>query len=299
MKRVAGFTLLEVCISMIIFGLIAGASIPLLSSFISAERYRRTELHKEQIISALASYLIQNNQLPCPSRSTQNMGIKGENCEQSNNCHGIVPYITLGLPENIAKDGFGNWFTYAVDSNLTKTEQIGIPIKNKPQEQTNEFFNISDNKINIYSAQTTQKISEYKNIAFVLISHGPKGSGAYHPDNLEIKLPVTNVHETFNSNNNLNFYVGKAEGYSHKVFIIGRDFFMAHYAQIPTGATPISPATPDEQKNNLNTMKTGNTNQNIMELRNKNKESKDLFIDGPYTNVPHTDDSYIGDPLYR
>lgn len=251
MRRVDGFTLLEICISMIIFGLIAGASIPLLSSFINAEKYRRTENHKEQIISALASYLIRNGKLPCPSRTINNKGVKEENCQQKSHCKGIVPYVSLGLPETIAKDGFGHWFTYAIDPNLTRTTSIGIPIKlDTPYDHSNEFSNVVCNSLELYNNQTTTKIKEYINIAIVLVSHGPQGSGAYHSDKIDSILEATNPHECFNSADDLRFCIGEAENYHHKVFFLNRDYFMSHYAKIPNGtARTASANTPSTVTN--------------------------------------------------
>lgn len=276
MRRLAGFTLLEVCISMIIFGIIAGASIPLLSSFINAEKNRRTENHKEQIIAALASYLIRNSKLPCPSRTTDNKGIKEETCLQRNQCKGIVPYVSLGLPESTAKDGFGQWFTYAVDPNLTRTTSIGIPARlNSPYDHSNEFSNAHCDSLELYGNQMIARIREYTNIAFVLISHGPQGSGAYHPDRIDHKLTATTAHELFNSADDLKFCIGQAEDYHHKVFYLNRDYFMSHYAKIPNGTAMITTFNdPSTGRNNpdieiqYSTMQ--NMNETAEEIRARN-----------------------------
>ncbi len=71
----------------------------------------------------LQEYLAQNGRLPCPADVLAPPESRGERrfgCAQTRGGYiGIVPYRTLGLPESVAKDGYGQWMTYVVDPEMT------------------------------------------------------------------------------------------------------------------------------------------------------------------------------------
>lgn len=78
---------------------------------------------------ALANFVAQNRRLPCPAYGTTpstnaTAGIEQRNintgaCTTATQNNGVVPWVTLGVPENAALDSWGNRITYRVHPGLT------------------------------------------------------------------------------------------------------------------------------------------------------------------------------------
>lgn len=77
----------------------------------------------------LANFVAQNRRLPCPTIGTTPGGAAGAGLEQriattgacnpATQISGVVPWATLGLPEEATLDAWGNRITYRVDPALT------------------------------------------------------------------------------------------------------------------------------------------------------------------------------------
>ncbi len=78
---------------------------------------------------ALVGFAQQNQRLPCPADGTIATGVANAGIEQrdvitgaclpANQANGVVPWVTLGLPESAALDAFRNRTTYRVHPGLT------------------------------------------------------------------------------------------------------------------------------------------------------------------------------------
>lgn len=231
-----GFMLLEFAIVLVILGAIAGLFFPLITTLSYSEKTKRTELHKEQILYALASYVLHNSHLPCPAKS--GAGEQKEECKAKEQCIGILPYRDLGLPEQVAKDGYGHWFTYAVEPLLTQTKKIGDPARGgvRNAEKGVDFCDIGGSGITLKDAGTRKEIEvgQENPTAIVLVSHGPEGTGAYTHDGAQ-KTPTQNDLEEINAAQDLNFVVGSVKDYRHQVYWVNRDLFLYYYARIYFG----------------------------------------------------------------
>lgn len=225
--KLPGFTLIETSISLIIFGLIVAVSLPFFTSMIELDRQRRTNVHREQIFYALATYYAMNNfRLPCPSLPSRN-GRSFENCPKNTpRCIGIIPYQELGIPADIAKDGHGNWFTYCPDPDSTKYTS-----------PRNHFHSIEFHhdktkwkNIKLYEAPTRQEMYDPRPI-FVLISHEKEGRGAYRHD--DTRSETSHPYEDANIQADHQFYVGKAPDYTHQVSYMPYAVFLGYYGQLP------------------------------------------------------------------
>jgi type II secretory pathway pseudopilin PulG len=234
MKRLSAFTLIEIAIALIVMGTLTGLLIPLVTTSYRLTQQRTTETHKEQIFSALAAYVLRHFLLPAPADSSSGEAI--ENCRNDySRCMGYVPYKTLGLPEKVAKDGYGRWFTYAVQPALVNRSE------NKRGTQ-HTFCTAFANEIQLRSVRTREIVNPepfnnsqnqpdyYTSIALVLISHGAPGRGALTDSG--DRTPATGD-EAINIHQDLNFFEGKTPEFDHQVYWLNRDQLMSYYAKSP------------------------------------------------------------------
>ena len=179
-KSLPGFSLLEIAIVLCIIGIIGGFGLPALTNMLNQQKIQRTEHHLNQITQALASYVLSHKHLPCAAAP----GSSGESTGTSENSRfiGLVPFRTLGLPETVAKDGYRHWITYAVVLDLTNTEHLMMPsVDTLPERTFCEVIN-PHTEIQVRNQQGHSVLSGNSRgdfIAFVLVSHGPKGEGAF------------------------------------------------------------------------------------------------------------------------
>lgn len=224
-KSLPGFALLEATMALIVLGIIASFTFPMITSLMEYERTKRTADHREHILRALAGYAIIHGRLPAPAKP----GIQTfKNCEGTK-CIGLVPYHELGIPQKLAKDGHGHWFTYVVHSDMTSSKEekeAGYPLSYLIKPETH-FINLKDieNQTPIY-----YKDDNKNPIAIVLISHGPSGAGAFYEDGIT-KMPTSNKYEAINAAEDLNFVTGNAENYNHQVFWMAKNQFLTCYLQ--------------------------------------------------------------------
>lgn len=131
LKNQAGFTLVELALVMAITGVVLGAAIGFAIPLMETANQLSTVEKMKKVESALALYAVQNYRVPCPAvpiRTTTNPIPNGFGYERNNGSphpsrcgdsanalRGIVPFKTLGLPEDIVKDAWGNYFTYAIN----------------------------------------------------------------------------------------------------------------------------------------------------------------------------------------
>lgn len=121
MRKQQGFTLIELAIVTIILGLMMTMLIPAASSQLEQQRRKETINKMAVIDQAIVAFVMTNRRLPCPADGTVPTGTLGAGIElrdASGDCgtqaNGVVPWISLGLTEADATDGYYNRFTYRV-----------------------------------------------------------------------------------------------------------------------------------------------------------------------------------------
>ena len=203
-------------------GTVLGLVVPIVTAGYRISQTKTTDFHQSQIVSALASYVLANRRLPAAALSSDG---RESQIGQGRLSVGFVPYMTLGLPESVAKDGYGRWFTYAVHGGLTRTVAQAHP-------RQDEFCEIRNHHIRIKSAETGQDLANKTGnpVAFVIISHGAEGGGALLSTGERLRSQGL---ESTNSDASQDFYEGSAPGFGHKVFWVTRDNLMAIYAKSP------------------------------------------------------------------
>lgn len=110
-----GFSLVEMAIVLIIFGLFLSATLIPLSAQRDLSDYRTAKADLEQIKEALYGYAIVNGKLPCPD--TNNDGKMDSPCSGVG-IQGNIPWADLGVP-NV--DPWNQRYQYRVDTGFTST----------------------------------------------------------------------------------------------------------------------------------------------------------------------------------
>lgn len=122
-KEEKGSFLLELAITILILGIIAGGMTLYFKHINEATRQRVTDDRLTAISRALSNYAQTRFRIPCPGDPLAAANAYGQEraggCNAANLQHGMLPYRTLGLPEYYALDGWGNRFSYVVSPNFT------------------------------------------------------------------------------------------------------------------------------------------------------------------------------------
>jgi len=182
---------------LLLFGLAAAALvINSLSEITSLSgRFSKTSIKLERIRNALADFVTTNGYLPCPAN--QFTGFANPNSPNTicNTPDGVVPWLTLGLSEEDALDAWARKISYRVYAGNTGLTQIGgasmvncdtqIP-GGAPAIPVNGLCAADHSNLSSQFA-AGKGLTFIKDgvpspqIAFVLISHGPTGYGAWLP----------------------------------------------------------------------------------------------------------------------
>lgn len=134
MKQGRGFTLIEIAVVLFLIALLMAAGVRYLNSQLTSAAYSATNTKLATIKDALTTYLGKNKRLPCPDDPANDGALGGGESRDPTNpvCYhyfGVVPYAELGLTKDVALDGWGNYFSYAVSPKWTLT--VGTPDTNK------------------------------------------------------------------------------------------------------------------------------------------------------------------------
>ena len=170
----AGFTLVEMAMVMAIMGLVLAGGVNLLSGHVDAGREKLTATRLQAIEEALVAYFVWHDRLPCPadgSLTSADLEYGRSQPEDSDVCddtsvtpaESVIPWRTLGLQESESIDGWDRRITYHVSTELTTsgTSDDGSIIVRDGDD----------------SVTGTAELTDIA--AFVLISHGENGYGAW------------------------------------------------------------------------------------------------------------------------
>ena len=113
-----------------------------------------------------------------------NYSAKGTTYTLETGAEGAVPVVTLGLPNDMMVDGWGNRFRYAADTTMTT---IGA-FHDSPVNNTSGAITVNDVNGN---ARATDAI-------YALISHGANGHGTYTQAGVTVNAGSANANELTN-----------------------------------------------------------------------------------------------------
>lgn len=201
--RIAGFSLIELSILMVIFGGLAAASTMLGSKWVEGSEVQTTRTNLKTIEKAITAYMRLNNRLPCPadeslSPTSANFGKEANNpgtCAggalqgtgaTGEVLKGVVPFQTLGMGKNMAYDAWGNRITYYIDRRMTAENALAI----NPVNSTT----VGDIIINDLTGnpRTTKAV-------YAMVSNGAKAHGAIDRRNNVVSTGSTNASELENA----------------------------------------------------------------------------------------------------
>tara|TARA_R110000868_G_scaffold26661_14_gene102448 strand:- start:3405 stop:4196 length:792 start_codon:yes stop_codon:yes gene_type:complete len=186
-----GFTLIEVAILLVVIGLIAAGGLAIINPLLDSGRASTTLKRMALVEKALQSYIQQFGCLPCPAngalastaagnfgRSLDSAGLVAGNCTANSCVTGtlsyVVPWITLGLSEEQATDGWNSRIRYFVGAGTPCNAAAGLQDTNGMTRCTTTSYpagnvTITDND-GVFAATT--------NAAYVIVSSGPDQSRA-------------------------------------------------------------------------------------------------------------------------
>lgn len=125
---------------LIVIGLVAMTVFPALSIQRASAQRAATQSHLDALIQATAAYAQANGCLPCPTPANianaapAGFGrVRGDASASPTPCgtcaapEGIPPFMSLGIPASIARDGTNHWITMRVDPALTNPAGLAAP----------------------------------------------------------------------------------------------------------------------------------------------------------------------------
>lgn len=177
-----GFSLVELTVVLVIVALLAGGLMFGLGAQREAAALQDARRQLDTVREALLGFAMANGRLPCPAPANlpnNDANAGRENCASP---HGVIPWVLLGLQET---DPWGQRLTYFASSKFTAT----------PVAPAQASFTMTtgldtivppDNAglADIWNFQNTAKVAI--DLAAVVVSHGPNGTGGYRPDGSQI-----------------------------------------------------------------------------------------------------------------
>ncbi len=189
-----GFTLVELAIVLVIFGLLLAALLTPLSAQREIKARGETLALLNQAKEALIGYALVNRHLPCPDTKLVPNGIESRGIGICTADEGVLPWATLGI-EGV--DAWNHYFRYRVDTTFSNSTNL-FTIANA------EGFSA----IQVNGEAGISLVSANSRPVAVLVSHGLNGLGALNtgqtsPANQQ-PLP-TAADEIHNANANTTF----------------------------------------------------------------------------------------------
>jgi prepilin-type N-terminal cleavage/methylation domain-containing protein len=207
-KKRSAFTLIELSVVLVIISILLATSMPIAKGVIENYRINITNKRIQALYQALGNFTKNYKRLPCPasmllakgnvdygkevncgsipypagSYPAANSGIW--QCAWSNNIiYGMIPAQALGLPDEMAEDGFGNKLAYIVIRGYTNSSTFGTddPSTYDYNNYTGQTYNWkTNNRFHIHDKFGSTYIdSSAANGIFVIISYGANKYGAF------------------------------------------------------------------------------------------------------------------------
>lgn len=176
-RLMLGFTLIEVAIVVAIIAVLMTLGLGFLNSQISSNAYLITKRRMELVRDALIAHLGAHRRLPCPIAPTGTpvTGVEPTPTGSPPACPdavGVLPYTTLGISRETAEDGWGDLFSYQVqsDSPPPACPGPGLNWGNRDCFGAGKAGQITVNDGASVIASS---------VIATIVSHGPNGLGAY------------------------------------------------------------------------------------------------------------------------
>lgn len=173
MKRMRGFSLIELAIVLVIVTLLIGGLAVPLTAQVQARRIAETRADMNTIREAIIGYAMRQPAgqpyLPCPDDGS-GLAEGDEGSRDAGRClntRGKLPWRTLGVDN---ADAWGNRFTYAVTRDFTNDRSL-ISVNDG-------FDSNAPGDLEVHTGQNCSGGGIAHQVAVVVVSHGPNGRGA-------------------------------------------------------------------------------------------------------------------------
>lgn len=237
-SQIKAFALLEIAIALCVLGIINYTGFAAFNKIKAWQQTKTTKSHQEQVMQAIASYVLANKKLPCPAIT--NNGQAQAVCTTAESAIGYIPYQTLSMPEELAKDGNYHWMSYAINTALTSAWILALDTStNDPSISPNRTFcsiNSTDS-LTIKNSANNNCITAPDFAAIAIISHGK--SGGYYNDNGTIQPCDSNDLEKNSNAHRKGTYFTKPlqlkdnAKFDDQLLFVSRNNLMAIWAQTP------------------------------------------------------------------
>jgi len=194
--RQAGFTLVEMAIVIAIAGLIVSFVVSAFGSSTGVRRESQTRDKMEIIAKAIGNRIIQDAGAPCPAdpaiaQTVATFGQARAACASALLAEGLVPFQTLGLPVEMARDGWGRFMTYRTSPTVASVQTKAVACA---AVRAGADVNVNDQNANPVVAATLIH-------GMVVISHGGNGFGAFLVNGTALRAAGTaaDANETTNA----------------------------------------------------------------------------------------------------
>jgi prepilin-type N-terminal cleavage/methylation domain-containing protein len=142
-----GFTLIEIVVVLFILGVAISMAAAITNALTASQRLSTTTARMQAIDAALVQFVMQQKRLPCPAdgrlaSTDNNAGLERRNAGSCNvngagtEQHGVVPWVTLGLSESDATDGWNRRFTYRTDLALVADNALDMSSCDPAKDRT-------------------------------------------------------------------------------------------------------------------------------------------------------------------
>lgn len=182
MRRLRGFTLIEIAVVLGIVLIVLSLGLTAISSQLSSASYSITKKRQDAIKEALIAYLGANKKLPCPQVPTAGTPVDGMAPPQAGSpfavcpqAFGTIPFATLGLAREMGEDGWGNLFSYQVFAEANPT----CPGPARDWANSDCFGAGKTGGITVRDGTVAAWTNLSATVVAVVISHGPNGLGGW------------------------------------------------------------------------------------------------------------------------
>lgn len=209
-----GFTLVEMTIVFVIMSLVLTVGVSALTAQYETVRLSTTRKNQEIIQQALTNFIARNGRLPCPAVRGLAPGSAGYGVEDGTPgacsgsassgaglaivATGIVPFVSLGLNDDTASDGYLNRFSYQVVTSATSPTATGPGGVQMPAGMRGYITVHSGSPVAAGLAPAGNQtnfcpLGNYNPCAAVavIVSHGKNGLGAFTPSGTRLPMPAS------------------------------------------------------------------------------------------------------------
>jgi hypothetical protein len=176
------------------------------------QAHAATAQRQAAIKEALTGYLRRNNRLPCPDTDftapdgVENRTTPGDPTTTCSAAFGIVPYTTLGLARDAARDGWGNFFSFHVSNTNISAGANGNWSANTDWTRGAWFRTGNTGLITVNTRNGATVTAIATSVVAVVVSHGRNGLGAHTVGGTRHTLPASGTDEESNTNAGTTYY---------------------------------------------------------------------------------------------